>query len=173
MFMKRTLAAVAIVLGTATAASAADIPMAPAPPPPPPAAPSFDWSGPYVGALAGWVVGPGPYLGAQIGYNFDMGGYVVGLEARAGSPVLGFLPYGTLSGRAGVALGATDNILLYGAAGVGFAPGPGFFYTFGGGVEFAVSDSVSIFTEARGIGIFTGGCCGALVQGGVNFHFGN
>lgn len=172
MIMKRTLAAFAIVVGTATAAAAADIPMVPAPPPPPPPAPSFDWSGPYIGALAGWTLGPGLNVAGQIGYNFDMGGFVAGVEARVGAAV--FIPaaYGSVGARAGVALGATDNILLYGAAAVGFVPaGPAFFYTFGGGVEFAAGASTSLFLEARGIGVFGGGCCGLVVQGGVNWHF--
>ncbi len=172
MKFKRTLAAAAIVLGSAVAANAADIPMAPpAPPPPPPPAPSFDWSGPYVGAYGGYVFGVGwIQTGAQAGYNFDMGGFVAGIEGQLGAvwTLPGLIGEANVNARAGVVLG---DALLYGEAGVGVLF-PGFVPTWnaGGGIEFAVTNDISLFGEAKALGFFGGGVFGVTVQGGLNWH---
>jgi len=173
MMLKRTIAATALVLGSAVAANAADIPMAPAPPPPPPpAAPVFDWSGPYVGAYAGYVFGVGwVQTGVQVGYNFDLGGFVAGIEGQVGPTFTfpGIAAEANVNARAGIGFGQT---LLYGEAGVGYLFNAGFAtWNAGGGIEFLVNSDVSLFTEAKAIGAFGGGIFGVTVQGGVNWHF--
>ncbi len=73
MFLKRTLAASAIVIATAVAANAADIPTMPEPMTPEPMmpAPSFNWGGAYVGGYGGYVFGgTWSQVGAQAGYQF-------------------------------------------------------------------------------------------------------
>ncbi len=173
MFLKRTLAAGALVLATAVTANAADLtPIMPAPVAPAPTmpAPTFSWGGIYVGGYGGYLFGPGyPQLGAQVGYNFVSGAFLAGAEVQAGALFAGGIAFeGNLNARAGVLLGG--SVLLYGEAGVGtIAFGP-FTYTFGGGAEFAVGHSASLFVETKGLGIFGGSCCAITVQGGLNWH---
>lgn len=65
---------------------AADIPVVapPAPPPPPVAAPTFDWAGIYYGGFVSFGFA-GPFeFGGQVGYNFALGGAVVGLGGIIG-----------------------------------------------------------------------------------------
>ena len=91
----------ALALVTAGAASAADLPVRPAPPPQAPAyVPGYNWTGFYVGINGGWaeahkcwdlvLVGAfgadgchspsGGLVGGQLGFNWQMGGFVVGVE---------------------------------------------------------------------------------------------
>jgi outer membrane immunogenic protein len=171
MFLKRTLVAGALVIASAVAANAADIPpMTPTPPPAPPPAPTFSWGGPYVGAYGGYIFGPGfPQFGAQAGYNFVSGGFLGGVEVQAGGVFVGGLAFeGNLKARAGAVLGS--SLLLYGEAGVGWLSTGVFTYTFGGGAEVALGTAVSLFAEAKGLGVFGGGCCLVTVQGGLNWH---
>ena len=167
MFLKRTLAAGAIVVASAASAYAADIPMAPVAPPPPPApvAPVFDWAGPYAGVYGGFFFGPGLIqTGVQAGYNFVSGGFLAGIEASAGAVISGGIGFeGTLNARLGAILGS--RVLLYAEAGFGYIVPPGaFLISVGGGAEFAVGQSASVFAEAK----WYGG--GITVQGGLNWH---
>lgn len=111
--------------------------------------------------------------GAQVGYNHDFGGFVLGAEADfqfsdinrslatgLGSFDVGIESFGTVRARAGVAV---DRFLPYltggiawgnGSATVGI-PGVGTFdedetyvgYAIGAGVEYAVTDSVTVKGE--------------------------
>lgn len=171
MFLKRTLAAAAIVLGTAAAANAADIPMTPVAPPPPPPAPVFDWSGPYVGAYTGWMFGPGLLqTGVQAGYLFDMGGFVAGVEAQLGADFAfpGVLGEANLNARAGYAF---NQLLLYAEAGVGILYPVVWTWNAGGGVEYALDSGISLFVESKAVGAFGGGIFGVTLQGGANWAF--
>lgn len=183
--MKRIKALMLGVAGStliATSALAADIPVVVAPtPPPPPPAPVFDWSGPYIGASAhvSWCGGgvicipPTVYGGALVaGYNAQFGSFVVGAEGQV-SATWGFGPFfiAEANARAGYAL---DRVLLYTQAGVGYMfGGGGAIYTVGAGVEFAVNDSISLFTEVAPYRFFGGSPTFWRASGGVNFHFGN
>lgn len=155
MLFKRTLAATAIVLGTAFAANAADIPTIVAPPPAPPPvvmAPAADWTGAYFGVwgAATFLGGPPVWfnVGTLGGYDVQFGRVVVGVNFRGGvtlGPTL-------INVEAGARLGflVTDRILVYGNAAMGVIVQPGFPYrSFGGGVEFAASDSLHLFVEVR------------------------
>lgn len=169
------LSAVGSMLIT-TGAMAADLPptvVAAAPPPPPMAAPSFDWSGTYVGA-------GGFYLGifgasAQLGYNIDRGRMVFGVEGHVyyafGSP----WPW-AIGADARVGFKAGERALLFAVAGVNYGlgnpPGSPLFWEAGGGAEFAVGDRMSIYAEGLALGGFPG-CCGFMVKAGLNFHPGN
>jgi outer membrane immunogenic protein len=176
---------------------------------------SVDWNGFYIGINGGYAGGtfehpftitdptPPPTTigdgsidvtaggfvgGVQAGYNFDVGGFVVGLEADAqGSTVegrvgingtLGPAPglpfdlsagtnldwFGTLRGRVGVTM---DQALIYGTGGLAygrttssiegeFGGGAPFDvsvendrvgWTVGAGIEYALTDSLSLKTE--------------------------
>lgn len=130
-----------------------------------------DWSGLYFGALGGWssTFGLGE-AGVQVGYNFDMGGFVAGLEVETTHPLVGgALINASLNGRLGYAFG--DRLLAYAEAGIGewlFVP----VYTLGGGLEVAVGSDMSVFAEVKGEGIIGGGFTGVQVRGGINYHFG-
>lgn len=190
MKILRALACTAAILASASAARAADL--SPLPPPPPPVvAPvtATDWAGPYVGVFAGFIRVPlvrsipinqavvNPNLifdaGVQAGYNFVRGNFLVGVEGRAGLVFVG-MPPGTvfsLSGRAGVLLGAQDRALLFGAAGIGVAPSTfGPFWSAGGGLEVAVGERWSVFGETRVLNSLGKGGSTLSFQVGINFH---
>ncbi len=177
------LAGVAGVTLAAATASAADLPARAAPPPVVAAAPIFTWSGFYVGVNAGWgwrdddeesvILGgaaPGTLIfpdngdggfvgGGQIGYNYQIGSFVVGVEADiqwadtdegedvrfvpAGAPGT-FIPgtfdnnlsdwFGTVRARVGVAF---DRVLIYGTGGLAYSDDTTG-WALGGGVEWAL-----------------------------------
>ena len=178
------LGGTAAVALAASAASAADLP-ARAPPPAPivAAVPLFTWTGFYAGVNAGWgwrdnerepvILGgavPGTLLfdseddggfvgGAQIGYNYQIGSFVVGVEADIqwadtdNGVYVAFLPagaprtllprtfdnnlsdwVGTGRRRLGVAF---DRVLVYGTGGLAYSD-DNTGWTLGGGVEWAL-----------------------------------
>ncbi|KKB13279.1 hypothetical protein VE25_02830 [Devosia geojensis] len=114
----------------------------------------------------------GAAFGGQIGFNYDFGGFVLGAEADIhwsglegeeatifGTTVNAQLEYfGTIRGRAGFAI---DRIMPYVTGGYAFGEaygtstfGPGFTtremvhgYTLGAGVEYAVTDNITVKAE--------------------------
>ncbi len=168
---KIAVAAVALAAMTGSAL-AADIYVPPPAAPAPPPAPAFSWEGSYAGAYVSYFIPGGPVgVGMTVGHNFVSGSLVYGIEAQLGGFfAVGFDFSASLTARAGVAVGATDRALLYGEAGVQFigGGGPGFLVTAGGGIEFAITDSLSIFTEAKAV---FGGATGVIATGGLNWHF--
>lgn len=166
------VAAVGVAM-SATVAKAADSVMPAPPPPPPPPAPAFDWSGPYIGAFAGVFFDP-PFAfdsfeaGVQAGYNFVFNNFLVGAEIEAGAFFLGAVaPLVSGDVRAGVLVG--QDSVIYGTLGL-LWPG---LWTAGGGVEFAVSDAVSVFGEVETYWTFAPSFAGTSLRAGVNFHPGN
>ena len=169
-----------LILGAAaaalvsTAASAADPIMAPGAPPPPMAAPGFDWSGPYVGAIAGLHNEAGfsyQYGGVQFGYNLVFRDKILaGLEVETIHWMFPF-PFvsAALNGRLGFIAG--DRVLLYGEVGIGtyFFGGAGV-VTAGGGVEVAVTNAISVFGEVNREFFIAGG--GLVPLGYSNFELG-
>jgi outer membrane immunogenic protein len=190
----------AFFAGAAQNALAADLPQ-PAPYPPPqapatyvPAPPAFSWTGFYIGANAGYgfsngsgtftpgptsfsVSGNGFLGGAQAGFNYQMGGLVIGMEADfQGSTGSGSLTtpggvitatakdpwFGTFRGRVGYAF---NRFMIYGTGGGVYGngtingtstlPGGGPFnnsatyvtWTAGAGVEYAFMGPVSAKLE--------------------------
>lgn len=157
----------------AGSAFAADIPQPPGPPPPPPPppAPMFSWSGPYVGAFAGYdFTLSGAIAGVQFGYNWEFGNFVAGLEVETIYPIFGAtLVDARLNARLGAAF--ADKFLVYGEAGIGsWVAVP--VWTVGGGVEYAVSDSLSLFAEAEAVFVMGGGYVATQLTGGMNYHAG-
>lgn len=182
---KLALVAIAGLLSS-TAVSAADLAIAPqlntavySP------ARAFDWSGFYAGANFGYGWGEmtstatgatenlqGILGGVQAGYNYDFGGFVLGLEgdfqlsdvkysqtvgvnsaslaidafgsvrARAGLPIDRFMPF--VTGGLGVANGKirTDNGGVISEGNQTFVG-----WTVGAGLEYAVTDNVTVKAE--------------------------
>jgi len=140
--MKRLLTAAAI-LSLATAASAADMPARPYSKAPPVVSPAYNWSGFYVGAMAGYAWasddsnGSGGFGGGTVGYNWQIPGsqFVFGVEVDAAGSgfkdsatedVGGILitaedkikAFGSVTGRAGFAM---DAALIYAKGGFAWA----------------------------------------------------
>ena len=137
----------------------------------------FDWNGFYVGVYG--VTQASPVGGTQFGLGLDMGVdarfefMLVGAEVSyhgltAGT---GSTSYIEAIGKAGVA--ATDDIIIYGAAGVGVDMGvPNETDALiGAGVSLAVADNVSL--EARYLHAIplAGTNPKELFTLGANFHF--
>lgn len=150
------------ILGSA--ATAADIPVI-VPPAPPPivvaAGPvAFDWSGVY----AGVVVFPAyPIVVGQVGFNFVRGNFLVGVAGGGGVAIFQgptFVLQG--SARAGLLLGQRDRVLVFAEAITQGAPGLGFGFSFGGGVEVRLNDRLSV-VGSLGLG---------YIATGLNFKFG-
>lgn len=166
------MAGMTMIAGTAFAA---DVPMVVPPAPPvvvvPPPAPASPFAGIYVGVVGGWL--PGDYISVsgQAGFNFVRGRLLVGVEGQVGALYTGALFFGgEATARAGVLLGS--RALVYAEAGALFVPTnpTPVFGLAGGGVEFAVNDRISVFTEAKAL-IGLGGV-GVEFQTGINFHLG-
>lgn len=128
-------------------------------------------------------------VGAHVGVNFTVADPIlVGVELQGnylwnGDRDISLGEFLAL-GRLGAVV--TDQVLVYAAAGVGYqwgdslvTPGAGGddnigIFALGGGVEFAVTDAVSLRGEILGIGDFENGgdfFNGARATVGVSYHF--
>jgi hypothetical protein len=147
-----------------------------------PPAEAFAWAGPGVGIYQGYYLdlsGGQPGIAAsflQLGYYLQPGRVVLGLEAEVG---MAFVPgpvalVANLNGRFGLALG--NRLLLYTEAGVGrwFPNGGvgagilngGNIYNAGAGAELGLGSNISVFLEAKGVGMFGAAISHLAVQGG-------
>lgn len=113
---------------------------------------SMEWSGFYAGiygVAAGdreddSTLGLGVDLGINAQFDVVLVGAEVALQATTSEPLE--TAYGQVTGRAGLLL--TDEVVIYAAAGYGFElGGPDNDVLAGGGVEMAVSDSLSLRAE--------------------------
>ncbi|OAM77422.1 outer membrane protein [Devosia elaeis] len=161
----------------------------------------FDWEGLYVGARIGgaWVGEGNTYgsiingpdnasaftLGAAAGVNFiPVDPFLLGVEVTG--DYQWYDGFETAEFFANLRAGAvvTDNAMVYALAGVGFQTRDGFdsegVYQLGGGVEFAVTDAITVRGELVGQGDFSdsvGGTSGdaffesAKATVGVFYHF--
>ncbi len=185
--MKCTLLVVAAISAFATtSASAADLlPIAPSAQIVSPAS-AYDWTGFYAGASVayGWgeleYIGPastttdtinGVLGGVQAGYNYDFGGFVLGVEGDLQLGGVSFSEdfgpvtldrslqyFGTVRARAGMTF---DRFMPYVTGGLAFGGGKmeasGLLvgsdeqthlgWTLGAGLEYAVSDTISVKGE--------------------------
>ena len=181
---------------------------------------AFNWSGFYVGANAGYGFGraqlsgnvvldqdiKGVLGGVQAGYNYDFGGFVLGVEGdfqfadlkyteTVGGTTSTFSVdrFGTVRARAGVAV---DRFLPFVTGGVAIANGKvraenaggvvldvnqtSVGWTLGAGLEYAVTDNVTVKAEYLytdfGKATFAGtnvdfAAKSNIVRAGVNFKF--
>ncbi len=183
--MKRTLlAAAAISAFAVTSASAADLMAIEPSAQVVSSASAYDWNGFYAGANIGYGWGEieiagapdtndidGMLGGVQAGYNYDLGGFVLGVEGDiqlsdvsfsqtvTGTTVDETIQYfGTVRARAGVAF---DRFMPYVTGGLAFGGGKfeasgalvgddeqnHFGWTIGAGLEYAVADNISVKGE--------------------------
>jgi len=197
--------ATALFLGAPGAATAADLPAYQYYTAPPPLA--FSWAGPYLGATLGYEWGSvdnnpthptGVTGGAEAGFNWQHGNFVYGLEGdiNLSGAEDTFAPwqfsnpwFGTVRGRAGVAIG---NVLIYGTAGLAYGgltadtsgnlseSHTSFGWAAGGGAEVGFTPHWSAKAEwlyldfaDRSFSV-TGtnnGLTANLIRLGVNYHF--
>ena len=186
------VSAAALMVG---GAQAADL-IIPTTPEPIYAPAGFDWEGLYVGArLGGQFVGANAYadvtpsttygvIGAAVGVNFiPMDPVLLGVEVTA-DYMWNSTAAVTASGEffANLRAGAivTDNALIYALGGVGFsnttAGGSEAVYQIGGGVEFAVTDAITVRGEVVGQGDFSAVGADSFFEStkatvGVFYHF--
>lgn len=207
--MNKFLATTAALLALSTPTFAADIPMGGEPVAPAYIAPAaFSWNGAYVGLNAGYGFngdfgqgmddGSGYTVGVQAGYNVQFDPMVVGIEAElaysgieaSAAPYSAELNWrGAITPRIGFAM---DRFLPYIKAGVAFgsidaSDGSGndsatlWGWTAGAGVEYAVTDQVSVkleyaYTDLGDDTFSLGpdrsiGYAGSEIKLGVNYRF--
>ncbi len=134
----------------------------------------FDWSGFYAGVYGtaratsanGGRFGAGVDLGANARLEFVLIGGEVAIEGLGGGADT---IYGQAVGRAGIML--SDNLALYGAAGLGTDFGAESDALFGGGLELAAADNFSIDARYLHGAPMSGANTKDQVTIGANFHF--
>ncbi|KQN76961.1 porin family protein [Devosia sp. Leaf64] len=179
--MIRTALAITAALLSTAAVSAADL-IIPTSPEPIYEAGGFSWEGLYVGARAGgqwFTASTYGVVGGVAGFNFMPADSVV-----LGAEVTGDYTWNNafhggeffVNTRGGFLL--TDAALVYAIGGMGFYTSDNLYiglYQLGGGVEFAVTDSVTVRGEVVGQGSFTGNIGrffdSAKATVGVSYHF--
>lgn len=161
MFVRSLTLGVAAVALMASGAQAADLFVPTTPEPVYTAPPAFSWEGLYTGVEAGgFFYDDETYgvIGGVVGANFiPMDPILVGVEIQ-GDYIFGNDEDAGLVlalGRVGAVV--TDQVLVYAAGGVGSIFGDDeseMLYALGGGVEFAVTQNISLRGEILGIGDF-------------------
>ena len=154
-FSRTLLASAALAVLTASTASAADILT---PVDPIYESPLFNFEGLYVGATGGGAFRAGaPYgtLGVVVGANFAVtDGIIAGVEFQGDTywNGAGYSAYDALAlGRVGGFV--SENAMVYGDLGAGVLNGTTV-YAFGGGVELAMTDQISVRGDLQGLGAF-------------------
>ncbi len=142
--------------------------------------PGFDWSGFYAGVFAGinesGLGGSQASIGLQAGLNARFDFLLVGAEVAVqglpgAEPNLGGTSQGQILARAGLVV--DDNVLVYAAGGYGIdlgAPEESEILV-GGGLEFAVSDELSLEAEYLHGFPLENGEPSDRITFGANFHF--
>ncbi|NGP17514.1 outer membrane protein [Devosia aurantiaca] len=162
MIIRKLLLGVSLAAIGSVAASAADL-IIPTTPQPIMESYGFDWEGLYVGARAGGFfaddIDAAGVIGAAVGVNFiPADPFLVGVEVT-GDYVWGddIVDQGQFFANLRAGAVVTDSVLVYALGGVGVATDGDDsvgLYQLGGGVEFAVTDAVSVRGEVVGVGSF-------------------
>ena len=185
--MLRLIACAALAsVATVSAASAADL-YIPSEPMPIIESMGFDWEGLYAGAeLGGYFEedsGSQVFVSGTVGYNFLVADPILlGLELEGTyyfeNEDDGLLEAGELMVNGRVGFLATESVLLYALGGVGavwFEDSDNDFtqYALGVGIEAAVTESISLRGEVKGLGDFEDDDMfyGTNASVGVFFHF--
>lgn len=134
--------------------------------------PLFDFEGLYIGGTGGGAYAGGLFgtLGVVVGANFAVtDGIVAGIEFQGDTYWNGgFAAYDALAlGRVGGFV--SDNAMIYADLGAGVLNGAPV-YAFGGGVELAMTDQLSVRGDLQGIGLFGATPSVAKATVGLLFH---
>ncbi|MFP9137123.1 outer membrane protein [Devosia sp. XGJD_8] len=192
MSVRALLIGVSIAALGSVAAQAADL-IIPTTPEPIYEAAGFDWEGLYVGARAGGqftgsdastyagypISSTSGVLGVAAGVNFlPMDPLLVGVEVTGDYIWNNAFSTGEFFANLRAGAVVTDSVLVYAIGGVGTNNRTGFnqgVYQLGGGVELAVTDSISVRGELVGQGDFDGAADPffetAKATVGVYYHF--
>ena len=172
-FAHSLLAGAALAVSMASAASAADL-LISGPADPIYSSSLFNFEGLYVGGTGGGALTGGSLygtLGVVVGANFAItDGIIAGVEFQGDTywGGGGYAAYDALAlGRVGGFL--SDNTMVYGDLGAGLLNGSAV-YAFGGGVEMAMTDSLSVRGDVQGIGLFGGTPSVAKATVGLLWH---
>jgi outer membrane immunogenic protein len=166
----KLLAGAALAVLTASAAPAADLLT---PVDPIYNSPLFDFEGLYVGGTGGGAYASGTLygtLGVVVGANFAVtDGIIAGVEFQGDTYWNGgYAAYDALAlGRLGGFV--SDNAMIYGDLGAGVLNGAPV-YAFGGGVELAMTEQLSVRGDLQGLGVFGGTPSVAKATVGLLFH---
>ena len=165
------LAGAALAVSMAGTASAADLLLGP--PDPIYNSPLFDFEGLYVGGTGGVAASGGLFgtLGGVVGSNFAItDGIIIGGEFQADTYWNGggYAGYDAL-GLARVGGFLSDNTMIYGDVGAGLMNNTAV-YAFGGGVELALNDQLSVRGDLQGIGAFGTWPTTARATAGLLWH---
>lgn len=139
----------------------------------------FDWSGFYAGvygvaqagATSGMQYGPGIQAGVNAQFDFYLVGAEVAVQGLDGGTATE-TSYGQILGRAGLVV--SDDVVVYAAGGYGLDLGPPDQQDvlLGGGVELAVTDSISLEAQyLHGFPLGEDGNAKDQFTLGANFHF--
>ena len=176
----RSLAVVSIALLSSTAAMAADL-IIPTTPEPIMESAGFSWDGLYAG-----VQGGGQFysnvsyglVGLHVGANFVVADpLLIGVEGTAEWIFNNNASFGEFFANARVGALVNDQVLLYALAGTGVEvnnAGATFgTYQLGGGVEFGLTDAISVRGQLVGVGFYGNPDFfdGAKATVGVSYHF--
>lgn len=179
LFKKIAISALATTMtaGTAFAADLITVPTSTPVEMPVYEEPGFDWSGFYAGVYGVGQNGSASDiqygLGVQAGVNAQFDFYLLGAEVAVHGLTgdVGDTSYGQILGRAGLVV--TDDVLVYAAGGYGIdlgAPEEDD-VLFGGGVEFAVTENVSLEAQYLHGFALSGDNDKDQFTVGANFHF--
>ena len=181
MTIRSLLLGTALVAFGSVAANAADL-IIPTAPQPIYEAAGFSWDGLYAGVRAGGQFTSGTtsgVIGAAVGVNFlPADPFLIGAEVTGDYVFNDVTSSGEFFANLRAGAVVTDSALIYAIGGVGVATNNNTsvgVYQLGGGVEFAVTDSVTVRGEVVGQGDFDGGNDdffeAAKATVGVFYHF--
>ncbi len=191
MFVRSLTLGVAAAALVAGGAQAADL-IIPTTPEPIYAPAGFDWEGLYAGVrLGGQFTGTDAYGNAPVSTTSGVIGAAVGVNFIPVDPILlgvevtGDYNWSNVTSTseffANLRVGAvvTDNAMVYAIGGVGYqnqTAGTVGVYQLGGGVEFAVTDAITVRGEVVGQGDFTNVGADSFFEStkatvGVFYHF--
>jgi outer membrane immunogenic protein len=119
-----------------------------------------------ISSADGGQAGLGVDLGADARFEFVLVGGEIAIEGLTGGAST---IYGQAVGKAGIML--SDNLVLYGAAGIGSDFGAQSDALFGGGVDFAVANNISVDARYLHGAPITGANPKDQVTVGAKFHF--
>lgn len=167
--LKLALLATAATAVLSSAAFAADL-IVDTPPATPVASSSFNWDGPYIGALLQGQLNPAAFgLGADFGVNALMDNFLIGGELEgivalpANASAQGTVKFGGL---------ISDSVIAYAYTGLGSRTPTSWYVPLGAGVEFAVADNLGLKLEGQyNFDLTTSAQNSAAVKVGLNWHF--